>query len=134
MNKFLKSAAGLARTHEYDHHIVFQLCSIIYRGGSILSIGYNGRNKNSFVDHFAAESGIDEERPFINMHSELAAIVQVRAKVDLSGAKMAVARVLRDGTLAMARPCGACEAAMVSYGIKRCSYTIAEGEWGILKI
>lgn len=136
MHRFLASAINLALNHEYDPMLGFQLCAIIYRGGAVLSVGFNGLNKNGFVNHFAREGGVGSStaKPFINMHSEMAAICGARNRLDLRGSKIAVARVKKDGSAAMARPCPACEAALRCYGIKRCLYTIEGDEFGVMCI
>lgn len=45
-----------------------------------------------------------------------------------------VARILRDGSLANARPCRGCQVVMRSRGIKRAYYTITDTEYGVLDL
>ena len=48
------------------------------------------------------------------------------------GAIIYVARVRRDGSLAMAKPCSRCEASMRSMRVKKVYYTINETEYGVI--
>jgi deoxycytidylate deaminase len=50
------------------------------------------------------------------------------------GSDIYVARVLRDGTVATARPCPKCQKAMRNRGINRVFYTISDSEWGCLQL
>lgn len=43
-----------------------------------------------------------------------------------------VARIMRDGTWAMARPCSSCQIKLRSAGVKRVIYTISPNEWGTI--
>lgn len=48
------------------------------------------------------------------------------------GSVVYVARVLRDGTFAMAKPCKNCQIAMRLRGVKRCYYSINSTEYGVM--
>jgi hypothetical protein len=52
-------------------------------------------------------------------------------KLDV-GSYVYVARTLKDGTPAMARPCRNCERLMRSRGVARIYYTIGPGEYGVM--
>lgn len=45
-----------------------------------------------------------------------------------------VARVLKNGTWAMAKPCHGCLILMRAAGIRRAVYTISHNEWGVIEI
>lgn len=45
------------------------------------------------------------------------------------GATVYVSRVLRDGHLALAKPCGYCMAALRAYGVEMVYYTISDTQW-----
>jgi len=53
MHKHLKTAAKLAYDHEFDEGLEYFLCAIIVKGGNILSVGFNKKSTNAFVEHFA---------------------------------------------------------------------------------
>ena len=64
---------------------------------------------------------------------------QVHAEVRLSkklgvGSDVYVARSLRDGTPAIAKPCPNCQNVLRHRGVKRVYYTIARKEYGVLDL
>lgn len=66
------------------------------------------------------------KEPEPNAHAE----VRVLKKADI-GCTLYVARVLRDGTWAMAKPCNKCQTRIRNRGVKRVYYTIGPDEWGV---
>lgn len=126
MDKFLKTLIRKAQTFEFDKRLDFWLLSMIVSGGRVLSIASNGRKRTGFVDAYYAQH--------CNSHSELAAIRNVRKKVDLRGAKIYVVRVKRNRTVALARPCEMCQELLRSYGINRAFYSIGPDEFGEMRL
>ena len=124
--KHLERAIKSALKHEYGTDIRYRLCAVLVKGGSILSIGFNDTSINSFVRHYATA-------PHTNLHAEVDAILQARRKSDLNGCKIYVARVRRDNSVALARPCNMCQNVLARYGIRTAIYTINENEHGVLK-
>jgi cytidine deaminase len=45
-----------------------------------------------------------------------------------------VVRIRSDGSLAMARPCRACQSAMRLKGVRRCYYSISDTEHGVMNL
>lgn len=133
MCKFLKTAEKYTRSNDFDPSLNFHLSAVLVLGGQIISVGYNKRSTNSFVEHYADK--LRGKRQYcLSTHAELDAICKARTKCDISGSKIYVARVRKaDGEVAMARPCPICETALAAYGIKRAYYTIARGEYGVMK-
>lgn len=68
-------------------------------------------------------------KPDRRVHAES----RIARRLDV-GAVVYVARMLRRGEMAMARPCSACEKALRSRGVKRVYYTISDNEFGILDL
>lgn len=66
--------------------------------------------------------------PEPNAHAE----ARVVRKLDF-GSTVFVVRVLRDGSLTLARPCKTCQATMKFRGVKRCYYSINDTEYGVIK-
>ena len=133
MHKFLKLALREAANFSYNENYAFRLCAVIVGGGSVLSIGFNNSSRNGFVQSLEAYD--TSEKPFINTHAEVNAILRVRNKVDLTGCKIYVARVRRlDHLAAMAKPCDVCQIALARYGIRRAYYTIDSNNYGVLSI
>lgn len=54
-------------------------------------------------------------------------------KMDVGGT-VYVARVMKDGTLALAKPCGDCEGSLRARGIKRVCYSISDAEYGVMEL
>jgi len=128
MHRHLRLALKEIDDHRFDDHLSFRLCAVLIRGGQVLSIGFNNGNRNGFVTAYS------KNRWFTNTHAEMAAVLQVRSKIDLRGTKIFVARITRSGSVAMARPCNLCENVLYSYGIKRAIYTIDSNCYGVLNI
>lgn len=57
---------------------------------------------------------------------------RVARKVD-AGSVVYVARTLRDGQIAMAKPCKFCQLAMKHRGVVKCFYTIGPNEYGCIE-
>lgn len=51
-----------------------------------------------------------------------------------AGSVVFVARIVRDGTWAMAKPCVHCENRLRNAGVRRVYYTVGEGEYGVLRL
>ena len=62
----------------------------------------------------------------LGLHAEVHACIGVSAK-DLQGARMVVARILHDGSIAMAKPCSVCSRFLASVGVESVIYTTNEG-------
>lgn len=90
---------------------------------------------NSYKSHpLQAKFGINSES--VHLHAEVNCLVKATRWfaqrkgvnysqiVDLSDFSMAVARVLRDGTPALAKPCTGCAKALIAFGIRDVSWTI----------
>lgn len=50
------------------------------------------------------------------------------------GSTVWVARVRRDGTLGIARPCARCLVRVTAAGVERIVYTLADDEWGVIDV
>jgi hypothetical protein len=50
MNKHLQYAINKAKAHEYEPSMEHHVCAVVVRGGSILSVGFNQRKTNAFVE------------------------------------------------------------------------------------
>jgi deoxycytidylate deaminase len=137
MHKYLDMALQFAKDHEYHDTLTYNLCAIIVSGGRVMSIGYNKRSTNAFVEHYA-DKARGRGRDFcLSMHAEQEAVLLARQKTDLTGSKIFVARVRREKTMdpvGMARPCVICENMLRAYGIKRAYYTIDTNHYGIMHL
>lgn len=136
MQKYLQTALRCADAHEYDAHIDYHLCAAIVRGGSIISVGYNRKTTNAFVEHYTDLVRGTGRGYSLSTHAEMDAVIQARDKTDLTGCKIFVAR--RCGhmftNVGLARPCEICFSVLQAYGISKAYYTINDNEFGVMKI
>lgn len=107
--KWLRRATRLARmgTCRTRHG------AVIVKGGRLLSVGINV-NRNSPQDKAVPPTEIA-------VHAEEAALRALGGEA--RGAKIYVARVLRNDQPALSRPCDRCYEAIVAAGIKEIIYT-----------
>jgi deoxycytidylate deaminase len=90
----------------------FRLGCVIAKGNNILGVGFNdGVKTNPKSSH-----------PFKSVHAEFDAVLSARGK-SLAGSTVYVSRILKDGSLAMSRPCEHCEGMLRKLGIKRVVYS-----------
>jgi len=133
MLKYITLAEKFAVEHKFDNALEYNLCAVIVRGGGIVSVGYNKKSTNAFVEHFA--DLVRGERDYcLSTHAELDAICKSRSKSDLRGTKIYVVRIKPSGGLGMARPCVICQKALYSYGVKKAFYSITNSEYGVMRL
>jgi len=136
VNKFFRIALQYAQAHDYEDQD-YHLCSVIVRGGSVVSVGYNKRNTNSFVEHFTdLARGQRDWRT--STHAEMDCVLQVRSKIDLRGSKIYTIRKHKDfkkySLFGMAKCCEICQHVLYNYGIKKAYYTIDDHTHGVMKV
>lgn len=111
--KYLDQACELATMSDcnYKHG------AVIRKSGKTISVGINhGVNDPAYLtDEVAAEHAA--------VHAEVAALNACR-KVDLNGATIYVARVIKNGEPRMSKPCKRCQEALKARGIRKVFYTI----------
>lgn len=136
MNRFFRIALQNAQAHDYED-LEYHLCAVIVRGGSVVSVGFNKRNSNAFVEHYT-DLARGQRDWCMSTHAEMDAVLQARSKIDLTGAKIFVIRKHQDiekhGYFALAKPCEICQHVLYNYGISRAIYTIDDNNHGVMKI
>lgn len=126
-------AEKFALEHDYDSALEYRLCAVLVRGGGVISVGYNKKSTNGFVEHFA--DLVRGERDYcLSTHAEMSAVLRARGKTDLHGTKIYVARIRASGDLGLARPCQICYKILQSYGIKKAYYSITSDDYGTMRI
>lgn len=100
-------------------------CVIAYKG-SILAKGWNTNKTHSAQAYYnkwrfkACENNYLPDK----CHSEVAALTKIKyLDIDMSKVHIYIYREHKDGSLACARPCRACYAAIKEMGIKNIHYT-----------
>lgn len=133
MNKFFRIALQNIINHDYGD-LEYHLCAVIVRGGSVVSVGFNKRNTNGFVEYYT-DLARGQRDWCLSTHAEMDAVLQARSKIDLRGTKIFVTRkLLGNMKFAMARPCEICQHVLYNYGIRRAYYTIDDTTYGVMKI
>ena len=66
------------------------------------------------------------------IHAEQYALIAGRTFSQ--GAILYVARILKDGSLALAVPCDVCRELLYAAGVKKVHYSIGPEEWGVLNV
>jgi deoxycytidylate deaminase len=124
--------------HVYEPSIEHKVCAVIVRGGAILSVGFNQRKTNAFVEYYTDKVRGHGRGYYMSTHAEQNAILSIRKKVDLTGSTIYVARLRslasKYGKVGLSRPCNICQKVLLSYGIKKAYYTITDNEYGVMKI
>lgn len=104
--------------------------SVIVYNGSILAKGYNSDKTHTEQMKFNKWRYKDSGNKYLpsKQHAEVAVLSKIKfLDIDFSRVHIYVYRELRDGKIAMARPCPACIAAIRSLGIKYIHYTTNDG-------
>lgn len=70
---------------------------------------------------------------FAHVHAEHA-VLNRAWRSDIEGCTLVVARVRKDGSLAMAKPCDLCMNRMIEAGIKKVVYSNREGKMETIKL
>lgn len=138
MNKHLQYTIKQAMAHEYEPTIDHKVCAVIVRGGAILSVGFNQRKTNAFVEYYTDKVRGCGRGYSMSTHAEHSAVLSIRKKTDLTGSVIYVARLRSPGStygkVGLSRPCSICMRVLFSYGIKKAYYTISDHEYGVIKI
>jgi len=111
-DKTLLSRASELASHSSEK---YRHGAIITRGGKTLAIGINRAINNP--------NHVTDPKTGASIHAEIAALNACR-KSNLEGATIYVARILKDGSPAMSKPCLRCQKALRKAGIKKVFYTI----------
>ena len=90
--------------------------------GKVLGRGVNSYTRtHPLQKHFAIMAALPEEKMFL--HAELQAVLRSRDKEIHT---IYVARVLKDDTISLAKPCKACAQMLKSFGVQKVVYTITK--------
>lgn len=107
----LNEAINLARTNPTDLN---KMAAIIVKRNKTLGKGMNTRKTHPLQKLFS------KREVKIALHAEISAIVDAlrsHEEEELQGASIFIARILKDGSRAIAKPCPVCDRALSAYGI-----------------
>lgn len=91
------------------------MCAILVTKDGQEYVGYNSRKTHPLAAKFGKNS------KSYCLHAEVDAIR--KCKQDCDGAVLYVARVLKNGSPALARPCEGCQRAIMAFNIKNVEWT-----------
>lgn len=130
--RFFSVAAKIAET---SNHQKSKIGSIIVYNKAVIAVGVNQHNKSHPLQKLYNNRyrGFDKLTVPINnnIHAELDAIIKIRNlffSTDIPNTlKIYTVRVLKDGSLANAKPCPACAAVIHEHNIKNIFYSVDQG-------
>jgi tRNA(Arg) A34 adenosine deaminase TadA len=97
-----------------------KMAAVIARRKKIISVGLNTHKTDPLQLRYS-------RHPLsVCKHAEISAIknaIKADRNVDLRGTTIFIARVMKDGTTAIAKPCEGCQKALTAYGINRAYWT-----------
>ena len=121
----ITKAIAIAKNNEED----FRFGAVIVgKSKKVLAMSQNSLSKTHPVQQMWSSKVSNGKQ--IYLHAEIAALVKCRKQPYA----IYIARVLKDDTPALARPCNVCMAAMKEAGVKKVYYTIRENEIGVIKL
>lgn len=97
-----------------------KMAAVIYYRRDLISFGYNSLKSHPFAAKYCRHPEA------IYLHAEIAAIrkaLSVLTLAELRASDLYVARVLKNGTPALAKPCSGCMRAIVEFGIQNVVWT-----------
>ena len=100
----------------------FRLGAVLAYKRRVISTGFNDMSRtHPLMKRYSREKNFD-----LGLHAEVHSCIGVSAD-DLYGSELYVARILKNGSAAMARPCMVCQKFLLDVGIKSVYYTTDTG-------
>lgn len=93
-----------------------RLGCVVVQKNRVISVGFNNMKKTH----------PKSTHPFHTLHAEVHALLGSSFE-ETKGAVAYIYRELKDGTMALAKPCPSCQLALVYAGISKAYYTSSEG-------
>jgi len=135
-NKFLMMALDLSKNHSYDYGLEYHLCSIVCKGGSVISVGFNHRATCQAVEMWADK--VKKYRSWcMSTHSEMDAILRARKKTDLTNCTIYTIRRRYDGgenAMGISKPCLICQRTLADYSFSSAYWSLDSEHFAISRI
>jgi tRNA(Arg) A34 adenosine deaminase TadA len=90
-----------------------------------------GRACNTFRSHPLTNENTHARMK--GLHSEIASCLNAH-RSQLEGADIYVARILKNDSLALSKPCDICRSVLTRFGVNRVFYTISPDEYGVIEL
>ena len=104
-------------------------CVVAYKG-TVLSKGFNSDKTHTTQARYNKWRYKDNGNNYLpqKLHSEIKALEAIKyLDINFSKVHIYIYRELKDGTMALSRPCPSCMARIKEMGIKNIHYTTADG-------
>lgn len=112
---------------QFSDHPRTKLGCVIVKNKQIISSGCNSNTKTSPLQKRLDKKRFPEESSG-KIHAEIQALLPlINNHINFTKTTLYVSRKLKDGSLALSRPCPACMALIKACGIKTIHYTTADG-------
>ncbi len=106
----------------------FRLGAVLIKKKRVISFGINDMRRSH-----PKQQKYSTKKWAIGSHAELKCCIGVDLK-DLQKSTMYVARILKNGNPALAKPCQCCQSILREFGVRKVFYTITESRVGTLNI
>lgn len=107
----------------------FRLGAVLAKKNRAISTGFNDMRKtHTLMQKYAGDLDFS-----LGLHAEVHACIGV-SMMNLEGADLYVVRILKDGHLAMAKPCRVCHKFLADVGIRRVYYSCNDNNWAELGV
>lgn len=126
--KFFQLARNASQFSDFDNAVSRHLgCVIVYRN-RIISVGWNCDKEHPEQKKYNKERGFNPTNCKNSLHAEIHALIKCQGiDIDWSRAAVFIYREFATGKTALAKPCRACQKAIMDKGIKRVYYTTETG-------
>jgi len=114
----------LARTMAEKSVSRFRLGAVLAKKNRVISTGYNDMGKT----HTLMQKYNLDKTWAPGLHAEIHSCIGV-PMADLDSADLYVVRILKNGGLAMAKPCRICQKFIADVGIRRVYYSFSDEGW-----
>ena len=130
-SRYIKTISNLIKKHpDYGGKWDWVLCAVAFNGSSPVSFGFNSGKTDARSFEIASKYRIDKMYPHAPnnwvspfRHAEAHCLKNVKGSCDT----IVVARIIRDGSFKMAKPCAVCEALIRESSVKTIIYSSDEG-------
>lgn len=115
--KFMALAIEVARANPVDN--LQKMGAIVVKQGKVIGVGVNQKRSDPFQKRFGKNSLC------IYIHAEISAIKNSLKNTDgnLNGSSIYIARIKKDGSTGLAKPCPGCRGALAHFGIDSAFWT-----------
>lgn len=114
----------LAVNMAYKSTSRFRLGAVLAKKNRVLSTGFNDMRRT----HPKMEKFNTNKTFTLGLHAEIHSCLGV-PMADLEGSDLYVARILKDNTLAMAKPCAVCTKFILDVGINQVYFSFNNKNW-----